>query len=236
MQCLLRPRWQASSLAAVSKGVLSQRLSTSAAKYGRRAASLQVRHADEANLLHVGRELNGEQTLGGVLRGWQKSQQPSQKMVLLTRSPWAARSLSTKVPEERSATEKQPTPGVGVEQKKESEMEATAKPQLSKIKLLIQQYGAVGMGVYGMVYVSTLGGIYFLADQDIIVAADAIAMLKSTGLDHYVDMSGVNKKMGDFALAWILTKFTEPLRLVVSVSITPMVARALGRAPPLDSP
>lgn len=37
---------------------------------------------------------------------------------------------------------------------------------------------------------------------------------------------------GTFALAWIMTKFTEPVRLGVSVAVVPSVARAVGRVPP----
>jgi hypothetical protein len=37
-----------------------------------------------------------------------------------------------------------------------------------------------------------------------------------------------------FMMAWLVTKLTEPLRLVVTVGITPRIARALGRAPPKE--
>jgi hypothetical protein len=35
--------------------------------------------------------------------------------------------------------------------------------------------------------------------------------------------------VGTFAIAWVMTKFTEPIRLGVSVAIVPTVARWFGK-------
>jgi len=103
-----------------------------------------------------------------------------------------------------------------------------------KLRMFIRQYGAVGVGVYGGVYVSTLGLLYGVISSGVFSAGDAISLIKGTGLDAYVDMSQVRPKTGDLAVAWVLTKFTEPLRLGLSVSITPAIARYVGMAPPKE--
>jgi len=41
-----------------------------------------------------------------------------------------------------------------------------------------------------------------------------------------------NPHAGLFALAWVTTKFTEPVRLLVTIMIVPRIARYLGRVPP----
>ena len=47
----------------------------------------------------------------------------------------------------------------------------------------------------------------------------------------HFDPSELNPKTGQFGVAWVLTKLTEPLRLLVAVAITPRIARLLGRVP-----
>lgn len=108
---------------------------------------------------------------------------------------------------------------------------AIDKVPVSKIKQLMRDYGPVAIGTYGGIYVGTLGLLYGLVELDVVGAGDAISMLKSTGLNNFVDMDRINPRAGNFALAWILTKFTEPIRLVVALSITPSVARTIGWAP-----
>ena len=41
--------------------------------------------------------------------------------------------------------------------------------------------------------------------------------------------------MGTFAIAWVMTKFTEPLRLGFTLAIVPPIARLLGYAEPKDA-
>lgn len=118
--------------------------------------------------------------------------------------------------------------------KEEEEEETKTQQGVGRITELVRRYGAVGFGVYGGIYVGTLGLMYGLVTLDVVGAGDALSVLRYTGLDAYLDVSGVNKRASDFALAWILVKFTEPLRLLAAVSVTPMVARALGRAPPKE--
>lgn len=36
--------------------------------------------------------------------------------------------------------------------------------------------------------------------------------------------------VGTFAIAWVMTKFTEPVRLGVTLAVLPKIARILGKS------
>jgi len=110
--------------------------------------------------------------------------------------------------------------------------EAIGEKNVSKIKKLVRDYGPVGIGIYGGIYVGTLASLYALVEIDVISAKMVLAKIDSLGLNAYFDTKALNNKAGNFALAWILTKFTEPLRLLTAITITPSIARAIGWAPP----
>lgn len=58
-----------------------------------------------------------------------------------------------------------------------------------------------------------------------------ITLAEEWGLAKYLDVERVNSKTGSFVIAWIATKFTEPIRLAITLAITPRIARCIGRAP-----
>lgn len=58
-----------------------------------------------------------------------------------------------------------------------------------------------------------------------------MTLAEDLGVAKYLELEHVNSRTGSFLLAWIATKFTEPLRLAVTLAITPRIARFLGRAP-----
>lgn len=119
--------------------------------------------------------------------------------------------------------------------KNEIEEELSEIPPLpnnkSRLQLLWKRYGLVFVFYYGTVYVVSLSTMYQLVSHDYISATGAIDWIKHVGLDSYVDVTKINSKAGNFALAWILTKFTEPLRLAWVVATTPKVSRVLGFSP-----
>ena len=88
------------------------------------------------------------------------------------------------------------------------------------------------MGSYLVIYVSTLGMLYVAIKERWLGGYDIQHLVDALGLEHY--MEHIDPRKGDFAVAWIATKFTEPLRLALTAAITPSVARMLGRAPPKD--
>lgn len=101
---------------------------------------------------------------------------------------------------------------------------------IAKIKDLWNKYGIVFAGTYFGIYFGTLGMMYVAVSRGWLVAVDVPAMLKSIGLAEMA--SKVDPKAGALGVAWILTKFTEPIRAFLTLLITPRLARAVGRAPP----
>jgi len=43
-----------------------------------------------------------------------------------------------------------------------------------------------------------------------------------------------NPRVGTFAIAWVMTKFTEPVRAGLTIAVVPSIARFLGRVPPKE--
>jgi len=102
----------------------------------------------------------------------------------------------------------------------------------SRVKQLMEQYGVVFMGFYVGLYLVTLGSVYEVVALKHIDAAGVVSYLHSMGVDKFVDLSPIaNSTAGNFALAWLITKMTEPVRLAFTASITPALARSLGYAP-----
>ena len=46
-------------------------------------------------------------------------------------------------------------------------------------------------------------------------------------LEDYIDPSTLTPSQGNFILAWLTTKLTEPLRALVTIVLTPPIARKL---------
>lgn len=114
----------------------------------------------------------------------------------------------------------------------------------SKLKVLWKQYGGVAVITYLSVYICTLSSVFVSLDLDIFNAAtfglDPNAAVKkfcdvveyATGVNTLPNYIRENPRVGTFALAWVMTKFTEPIRLGFTISVVPAIARFLGRAPP----
>ncbi|KAJ0411661.1 hypothetical protein ATCC90586_004130 [Pythium insidiosum] len=141
------------------------------------------------------------------------------------------------------------------------EMVEKGKSHWEKLKELWRQYGIVAVGTYFSMYGVVLGSIYVAieqgwvstartsrqegeqppADSDAATAASPFNLVTATnkivtlaedlGVAQYMDLQRVNSKTGSFVIAWVATKFTEPLRLAVTLAITPRIARLVGRAP-----
>jgi len=110
-----------------------------------------------------------------------------------------------------------------------------------KLKSLWKSYGIITVGTYLGVYVVTLGSVFVALDFDIFNAATfgldpAFAIEKFCDLFETVTgntfLPGYirdHPKVGTFAIAWVMTKFTEPLRLGFTVATVPTIARFFGR-------
>ncbi len=117
----------------------------------------------------------------------------------------------------------------------------------SKIRTMWKKYGIVFVGTYAGVYLSTLGGMFLALDNDLFQASalgvDPVETVRTlcrlidkvAGSDYWSTFIHANPKVGTFLVGWALTKVTEPLRLSISVVITPSLSRALGRKEPSEN-
>ena len=103
----------------------------------------------------------------------------------------------------------------------------------SRFRTLWRRYGWVGVSTYLGVYVTTLSGLYVTVKAGGIVPGDVSELVKDSHIAAFhlpglstTDLT-VTKSTGDFALAWIATKLTEPLRLALTLAITPSISRGI---------
>jgi len=111
----------------------------------------------------------------------------------------------------------------------------------SQFKRIWNRYGFLAIGTYAALYITTLGSIFISLDLNIFDATTfgfdpEIAVLKVcdfveslTGNRDFPGYIRQNPRVGTFALAWIMTKVTEPLRLAITLAVLPQMARMLGR-------
>lgn len=112
-----------------------------------------------------------------------------------------------------------------------------------KAKQLWNAYGYVAVASYLGIYIVTLSSIFFSLDFDVFHAETfgfkpEEAVLKVCGIFETVTGSKAlpefireHPKVGTFALAWVMTKFTEPIRLGVTLAAVPKIAKFFGRGP-----
>ncbi|CAI5710179.1 hypothetical protein KXD40_005517 [Peronospora effusa] len=126
---------------------------------------------------------------------------------------------------------------------------------LERLKDQWRKYGVVAIGTYLSMYGVVLSSIYLAIDRgwvhtskrsnsmgnektddsfDLVTTTNRFVKLaEDLGIAQYLEVERVNAKTGSFLLAWIATKFTEPVRLALTIAMTPRIARFLGRAPKL---
>lgn len=117
-----------------------------------------------------------------------------------------------------------------------------AKPSMQeKFKKLWKNYGMIAVGTYLTMYVTTLGSLFLAVDYDILNAAsvglDPIVAIDKfcgvvelfTGNHSFPEYVREHPHVGKFGIAWVMCKFTEPLRLGITIAVVPQVAKLLGR-------
>ena len=107
---------------------------------------------------------------------------------------------------------------------------AASEPKVGRLRRLIRDYGYIALGIHLSVYLATLGSLFAALEADILKAGDARSWLKNIGADRFIDLEKVKPSAGNFALAWILAKFTEPMRLFITATVTPRLAVVLRGA------
>jgi FAM210A/B-like domain len=154
----------------------------------------------------------------------------SNRMMMST----STRIVQNATPQQTTEQQKSSDPSASIESNVQTNKQIRREKMqkhAGKLRVLWQQYGYTAIGVYMGVYVGTLGTLYLMVSTNLVGAGDAISLLKAVGIDRFLDVSELGPKKSGLALAWILTKVVEPLRLALSVAITPSIARLIGHAP-----
>ena len=143
------------------------------------------------------------------------------------------------------------------------------KPNKQSFRSMLRQYGPIFIGTYGVVYVSTVFGLFMGIQSGILDATSIMDYLSGTAsstadaaggggggvdvdpdntiqsaastmtymvefLEYYswtkplAPIVQENPWTANFGIAWIMTKFTEPIRLGLAVAVTPSIAKQIG--------
>eukprot|EP01088_Endostelium_zonatum_P016496 TRINITY_DN4476_c0_g1_i1.p1 TRINITY_DN4476_c0_g1~~TRINITY_DN4476_c0_g1_i1.p1 ORF type:complete len:267 (+),score=37.37 TRINITY_DN4476_c0_g1_i1:106-906(+) len=94
-----------------------------------------------------------------------------------------------------------------------------------QIKRYFRRYGIIGVATYTGMYFATLGSMYWIFAGGLLSFEDLVGLLRHLGLSNYFDKTELNPKIGSFGLAWVFTKLTEPIRLALTLGITPYLYR-----------
>jgi hypothetical protein len=127
---------------------------------------------------------------------------------------------------------------------------ASARKGAKTVGEMFRMYGPVFVGTYATIYVSTLGALYAGVQSG---ALDPVAlfgwlgqdtgdchntvdlvvdfMQKHTFTESYAPSVEKHPHLANLAVAWIATKFTEPIRLAIALPLTPRIARYFGYGP-----
>ena len=98
------------------------------------------------------------------------------------------------------------------------------------------KYGYISIGFYVSLYLTTLSSIFVALDFDLFRAStfglDPIESVKKfcdivenvTGSTKLPGFIRENPRVGTFAIAWIMRKFTELFRFAITLAVVPSIA------------
>ena len=97
------------------------------------------------------------------------------------------------------------------------------------MKRLFKSYGYFTVATYLGVYVITLGGLYVTVKAGAVTPPDVNGWINNWRVKKalYEPQLVIPENYLDFATAWVLTKTTEPIRLVVTIALVPILVRRL---------
>jgi hypothetical protein len=90
-----------------------------------------------------------------------------------------------------------------------------------KLKFLLKKYGWFLILTHFSIYFTVLGGMYLAVAQGI----DMVGLLRKIGVDKWIDISKLDSAASKLVLAFLLTKLTGPIRIPITITLTPLVAR-----------
>jgi hypothetical protein len=108
----------------------------------------------------------------------------------------------------------------------------------TRFKILWKKYGVLSIGTYLGIYAVTLSSIFLALDNGVFTTAafgmgdphETVRTMAAT-IEHYTGYEGIpnylreNPRVGTFALGWVMTKFTEPVRIAATVVAVPSLAK-----------
>ncbi|SCO68639.1 conserved Plasmodium protein, unknown function [Plasmodium vivax] len=98
------------------------------------------------------------------------------------------------------------------------------------VKRFFQKYGYIGLGTYFVVFFVTFSCCYFFVHFKYISLSDVTYWSEKMHLTKYVD-DNLQKKIdslwGELLFAYIASKVTEPVRIVITILITPYIAKVV---------
>lgn len=93
----------------------------------------------------------------------------------------------------------------------------------------MSSYGYLAVATYLGVYLVTLGSLYGLVSSGVVTTPEGVEdFINSWSLKRALlgeELLRIPPGLMDFATAWVLTKMTEPVRLVVTIAAVPAIAR-----------
>lgn len=100
----------------------------------------------------------------------------------------------------------------------------------ARLRTLFLTYGRVALGVWFSVFALTWLGFYLALGAGLDLAAFLGAVAEALHLDAQA-WAGAGAGTGQAVIAYAAAQVTKPIRIVITLSLTPVIARWLGRAP-----
>lgn len=99
-----------------------------------------------------------------------------------------------------------------------------------KFKEMIKSFGYFVVAAYFTLYLIVLSFIYMLVKVNLIPTPDVNGWINSMRLKKIImgdDEVDIPEWCADFATAWVVTKTTEPVRLIATIAAVPILLRKL---------
>lgn len=109
-----------------------------------------------------------------------------------------------------------------------------------RVRLLFRKYGKIGVATHLSIYAATFSGCYYAAESNVNLARHlegwGLLSDRDVAEDKDPDKRGIiarnlTNSGSSFALAFLCTKALLPVRVPLTVAITPAIARVLQQAP-----
>lgn len=100
----------------------------------------------------------------------------------------------------------------------------------ARLRTLYKTYGRVAIGVWFSIFGLTWLGFYLALGAGV----DLAALLRSVAETLHLDAEGwaqAGAGTGQVVIAYAAAQVTKPLRMILTLTLTPIIARWLGREP-----